>query len=148
VEHSAGGIVVRATGEADQPLVLLIRDSYDNWGFPKGHIESGEPAQRAAVREVEEETGLSSLEMHGLVDTIDWWFRFRGRLIHKVCDFYLLLVQPGTSVETTPQLAEGISACEWLPYDTALERLSYANAKAVLTRAYAMLTGAQADGSS
>ena len=65
-----------------------------------------------------------------------------------MCDFYLLLVQPGMSAETTPQLAEGISACEWLPYDAALARLSYANARAVLTRAYAMLTGAQADGSS
>ncbi len=146
VEHSAGGVVVRATREADQPLVLLIRDSYDNWGFPKGHIESGEPADRAAVREVEEETGLSGLEVRGLVDTIDWWFRFRGRLIHKVCDFYLMVVQPGAPANTTPQRAEGISACEWLPYEAALERLSYVNARGVLSRAYAMLTGAQADG--
>lgn len=146
MEHSAGGVVVRTGLRADQPLVLLIRDSYDNWGFPKGHIESGEPAEHAAAREVEEETGLSGLETRGLVDTIDWWFRFRGRLIHKVCDFYLMVVPPDGSAETTPQEAEGISACEWLPYDSALQRLSYANARGVLTRTYAMLTGAQADG--
>jgi len=137
---------VQATGAADQPLVLLIRDSYNNWGFPKGHIEPGEPADRAAVREVEEETGLTGLEVRGLIDTIDWWFRFQGRLIHKLCDFYLMVVQPGTPADTTPQKAEGISACDWLPYDAALERLSYANARAVLARGYAMLTGAQADG--
>jgi len=146
-EHSAGGVVVRTTEHAERPLVLLIRDSYDNWGFPKGHVEPGEPTDRAAVREVEEETGLLHLELRGLIDTIDWWFRFRGKLIHKVCDFYLMVVKPGMSVATSPQQAEGISACEWLPYDRALERVSYANAKGVLSRAYAMITGTQADGS-
>jgi 8-oxo-dGTP pyrophosphatase MutT (NUDIX family) len=146
-EHSAGGVVVRTTDGTEQPLVLLIRDSYDNWGFPKGHVEPGEPTDHAALREVEEETGLVQLELRGLIDTIDWWFRFRGTLIHKVCDFYLMVVQPGMSVATAPQQAEGISACEWVPYEQALERLSYANAKGVLSRAYAMITGAQADGS-
>jgi 8-oxo-dGTP pyrophosphatase MutT (NUDIX family) len=147
IEHSAGGVVMLAASQPDQPLVLLIRDSYDNWGFPKGHIEPGEPPEHAALREVEEETGLGGLDSRGLVDTIDWWFRFHGRLIHKACDFYLMVVEPGSSAETTPQLAEGISACEWLPYAAALERLSYANARAVLARAYGMLTGGQADGS-
>jgi 8-oxo-dGTP pyrophosphatase MutT (NUDIX family) len=146
-EHSAGGVVMRLTARPEQPLVLLIRDSYDNWGFPKGHVEPGEPTDHAALREVEEETGLTALELRGLIDTIDWWFRFRGRLIHKVCDFYLMVLPPGTSAETSPQRGEGISACEWVPYDQALARLSYANATAVLARAYAMITGAQADGS-
>lgn len=146
-EHSAGGVVVRLAGQAEEPFVLLIRDSYDNWGFPKGHVEPGEPTPDAAVREVQEETGLAGLEMRGPIDTIDWWFRFRGRLIHKVCDFYLMVVPPGTSAITSPQRSEGISACEWLPYREACERLSYENARGVLARAYAMLTGEQADGS-
>jgi 8-oxo-dGTP pyrophosphatase MutT (NUDIX family) len=145
-EHSAGGVIMRSTNHPEQPLVLLIRDSYDNWGFPKGHIEPGEPTDHAAVREVAEETGLGGLDLRGLIDTIDWWFRFRGRLIHKVCDFYLMVVPPGSSTDTKPQRAEGISACDWVPYDAALERLSYANARAVLARAYGMMTGAQADG--
>ena len=137
---------MQATERGDQPLVLLIRDSYDNWGFPKGHIEPGEPADHAAAREVAEETGLTALELRGLIDTIDWWFRFRGRLIHKMCDFYLMVVESDAPTNCTPQAAEGISACEWLPYQAALDRLSYANARSVLTRGFAMLTGEQADG--
>ena len=40
LEPSAGGVVMHA-GD-DEPRYLLIRDSYGNWGFPKGHLESGE----------------------------------------------------------------------------------------------------------
>ena len=39
-ETSAGGVVYRREGAA--PVFLLIRDSYHNWGFPKGHLEDGE----------------------------------------------------------------------------------------------------------
>jgi len=127
-----------AAGDAE-PLFLLIRDSYENWGFPKGHVERGERREDAARREVEEETGLRSLSVEGLIDTIDWWFRFKGRLIHKVCDFYLMAVPPGTPATTSPQAAEGITACEWVPYETARARISYANARDVLARAYAMV---------
>ena len=87
-EVSAGGVVYRPDG--GRPLFLLIRDSYDNWGFPKGHLENGEAPEHAAVREVVEETGLAAVECRGAIETIDWYFRFRGRLIHKVCHFYLM----------------------------------------------------------
>ena len=133
-ETSAGGVVFRT--EAGQPLFLLIRDSYRNWGFPKGHLESGELPDRAALREVAEETGLSALTLRGEIDTIDWYFRFRGRLIHKVCHFYL--IESATST-TNPQRTEGITACRWAPLDRALEMISYENARLVLRRAAAMV---------
>ena len=84
------------------------------------------------MREVSEETGLSDLSIRGLIDTIDWHFRFRGRLIHKICHFYLM--ETVTS-ETCPQRAEGITACRWLPFDEAEELISYANARDVLRKA-------------
>src|SRR2546426_12793651 len=40
---------------------LLIKDSYDNWGFPKGHLDDGESPAEAALRETAEETGLARL---------------------------------------------------------------------------------------
>ena len=134
-ETSAGGVVYRLADGA--PLFLLIRDSYANWGFPKGHLERGERAEDAAVREVREETGVSELALRGAIDTIDWHFRFRGRLIHKVCHFFLMET---LDAATAPQRAEGITACTWLSFDEALASISYVNARQVLQRAHDMVT--------
>jgi hypothetical protein len=46
-ETSAGGVIFRRDPNGT-PRYLLIRDSYRNWGFPKGHLEPGEPPADAA----------------------------------------------------------------------------------------------------
>jgi 8-oxo-dGTP pyrophosphatase MutT (NUDIX family) len=135
-EVSAGGIVFRRDGE--RTFYLLIRDPYRNWGFPKGHLEEGEEPAAAAVREVGEETGLSGLELRAAVETIDWTFRFRGRQIHKVCHFFLMETEQR---RTTPQSAEGITACRWASYEQATKMIAYDNARAVLAQAHALLQG-------
>ena len=138
-ETSAGGIVFRlANGE---PQYLLIRDSYRNWGFPKGHLEAGEQPEAAAVREVGEETGLEDLALRGLVDTIEWDFRFRGDLIHKVCHFFLM--EAGRS-RTSPQRTEGITACRWSTFREAERMVAYRNAREVLRRAHDMILSSAA----
>jgi len=134
-ETSAGGIVFRMVD--GQPHYLLIRDSYRNWGFPKGHLEDGERPEDAALREVAEETCLGDLAVRSAIDTIDWFFRFRGQLIHKVCHFYLMET---SSTSTSPQHAEGITACRWSPFNEAQALISYSNAREVLRRAQEMLT--------
>jgi 8-oxo-dGTP pyrophosphatase MutT (NUDIX family) len=130
-EVSAGGIVFRRLPE-QPPEFLLIRDSYQKWGFPKGHLEEGESPGEAALRETMEETGLEALRLHGPIRIIDWHFRLRGRLIHKYCHFFLFECLEG---EPRPQLDEGISDCRWLPLEGAMATLSYDNARGVLRRA-------------
>jgi 8-oxo-dGTP pyrophosphatase MutT (NUDIX family) len=115
---------------------LLIKDSYGNWGFPKGHLEHHEPAAEAARREVAEETGLDDLVLHGPIQVIDWYFRFRGKTIHKYCHFFLFESRSG---EATPQIEEGISDCAWQPLERALEVVSYDNARGVLERGAEMV---------
>lgn len=127
LETSAGGVVVRRDG--DRTLYLLIRDSYGNWGFPKGHVEAGERPGDAAMREVREETGIVDVRLSGAIHTIDWYFRFRGRLVHKVCHFYLMQTD---DTETCPQQDEGITACRWEAYHDAVVLVSYENARDVL----------------
>ena len=127
VETSAGGVIYRWCGS--EPHVLLIRDRYHHWGFPKGHLEGAETAAAAALREVMEETGLTELRLGPRLHTIDWFFRFRGRLIHKYCHFFLIECPRG---ETCPQAEEGITECVWLPLEQAIASISYDNARDVL----------------
>ena len=89
------------------------------------------------MREVVEETGLDGVALRGAIETIDWYFRFRGRLIHKICHFYLMETE---CAETAPQVAEGITACRWAPYEEAVRLVSYANAREVLKRAQVMVS--------
>ena len=98
VETSAGGVVFRR--EPDGIRFLLIRDPYENWGLPKGHVEGEETPVEAALREVAEETGLPGLRAAEELPTIDWYFRDRGRLVHKFCHFYLVESPVG---DPTPQ---------------------------------------------
>jgi 8-oxo-dGTP pyrophosphatase MutT (NUDIX family) len=143
LEVSAGGIVFRRVpGEGAR--YLLIRDSYNNWGFPKGHLEGEESPAQAAMRETAEETGLSHLVLQGPIRVIDWHFRFRGRHIHKYCHFFLFESPDG---EACPQVDEGITACQWRPLSEALDILSYDNARGVLKRAGEMVRTLVAVGS-
>ena len=140
-ETSAGGVVFR---RADDGAIryLLIKDSYGHWGFPKGHLEQGETPAEAAARETTEETGLDDLRLHTPIAMIDWYFRHRGRLIHKFCHFFLLESERGDPI---PQLDEGITECRWRPLEEALVEVDYANAREVLRRA-AELTGTLSQG--
>ena len=137
-ERSAGGVVIRRIEGGVH--VLLIRDPYGKWGLPKGHLEGTETSVEAAVREVEEETGLSSLVVGPELGTIDWYFRLEGRLIHKYCDYFLMVSAAG---DPTPELAEGITECRWIALDESVETVAYDNARTIMQRA----RGAVMDGS-
>jgi len=57
IVRAAGGLVCRNRGGAVE-IVLVHRPAYDDWAFPKGKLHRGESEREAALREVEEETGL------------------------------------------------------------------------------------------
>ena len=115
-----------------EPRVLVIRDPYQNWGLPKGHLEEGEGSGEAAAREVTEETGLSDLVLGPELATIDWYFRAGGKLVHKFCAFYLMKSVSGDPV---PEEEEGITECVWMSLDEAAARISYDNAREVVNAA-------------
>jgi 8-oxo-dGTP pyrophosphatase MutT (NUDIX family) len=140
-EVSAGGVVVRVVDGA--PHVLLIRDPYRNWGLPKGHVEGGEEPPEAALREVQEETGLDALVLGPVLGTIDWHFRIRGTLVHKYCHFFLMVSPDG---DTKPQHAEGITECRWLPLEEAMRSVTYDNAREMIRIAVRILDESGVDG--
>jgi len=83
IKHRSAGIVV--VRQQDGEWRFLILRAYRNWDFPKGLIEPGEKPLAAAVRETEEETGLTGLDFHWGTECIDT--EMYGD--HKVASYYL-----------------------------------------------------------
>ncbi len=129
-ETSAGGVVYRCTPHGQQ--FLLIKDAYQNWGFPKGHVASGERYEETARRETQEETGLDRLIPRGALGVVDWYFQFKGKRIHKYCHFFLFESPAG---DPRPQVEEGITECRWYSREESLDAISYANAREMLEKA-------------
>jgi 8-oxo-dGTP pyrophosphatase MutT (NUDIX family) len=55
--EAAGGLIVREREGVPQ-VAVVHRSRYDDWSLPKGKLTEGESAEQAALREVEEETGI------------------------------------------------------------------------------------------
>ncbi|HKW45544.1 MAG TPA: NUDIX domain-containing protein, partial [Candidatus Eremiobacteraceae bacterium] len=56
--RGAGGIVSRSLPGGNVEIALVHRPGYDDWTLPKGKLDPAEPEEAAALREVEEESGL------------------------------------------------------------------------------------------
>jgi 8-oxo-dGTP diphosphatase len=65
VIQAAGGVVVREDGR----VAVVHRQRYDDWSLPKGKLDAGETFEQAALREVEEETGLRTRLVRELPST-------------------------------------------------------------------------------
>jgi len=75
------------------------------WSLPKGHVEPGETAEQAAIREVEEETGISG-EILARLGTIDFWFIADGRRVHKTVHHFLLRAVGGELSDADIEVTE------------------------------------------
>lgn len=120
-----------------EPLFLLMINRRGYWEFPKGHLKEGESDMMAALREVTEETGISNLEvLKGFKTTIKYRYMKQGRESDKEVTFYLMETRPQNVV-----ISDEHRGFVWLPYNEAMAKLSYNNARRVLTEAYTHLNG-------
>jgi 8-oxo-dGTP pyrophosphatase MutT (NUDIX family) len=134
VRRAAGCVVY--TGGPEQRRFLLIRDPYERWTLPKGHLEGAEDDQAAAVREVQEETGISG-DLGPHIGMIIYSFYHHGQPIEKRVTFFLMQVDGST--KTTPQTSEGISEVAWFPAEQARRMISYDQVRGIFDKAVGML---------
>ncbi len=135
-EHhrSAGGLVV------DGPRILLISTQNGRrWQLPKGHIEEGETAEAAAVREVCEETGVTGRVVAPL-SPVEYWYVEKGpRRVHKRVDYFLLVYVSGDAADFDPK---EVSGAEWFSWDIGLGKLTFDNERRVVEQARRLVEGA------
>jgi 8-oxo-dGTP pyrophosphatase MutT (NUDIX family) len=135
-EHSSGGAVIELRDGA--PFVAMIATrGRSRWGLPKGAVSPGETSEQAALREVQEETGIDA-EIIGHLDTIEYFFRAGDTLIKKSVDFYLMRYVGGT---LTPQLSE-VDDVEWVALAEAIQRSSFDSERKLLSLALEQIESA------
>jgi len=133
-EWSAGVILYRQGEQGREYLLLQHREGH--WGFPKGHIEREEDLHEAACRELREETGLSAVELvSGFQGLIEYEIERDGRPVHKRVIYFL-----GRTDQEEIKLSREHLAFQWLDFQTALERLTYENSRALLRQAERFLS--------
>lgn len=123
--RAAGGIVYRSRDDGVVEILLVHRPAYDDWSFPKGKLERGEDEETAAVREVEEETGLRCRLDREIATTRyrDW----RGR--PKTVRYWLM-----TPVGGRLAAANEIDEARFVPLAEAARLLSYERDRELLER--------------
>ena len=132
-EISAGVILVRNRSQRE----YLLLDYGSHWDFPKGHIEPGEDPQTTAARELQEETGIRDARIvPGFKESMRYFYRKAGEGMLKVVIFFLAETPTG---EVT--LSHEHSGYLWLPYEEAVKRLTFKNARELLAKARAFLDG-------
>ena len=104
------------------------------WSFPKGHLEAGETAEDAAIREVFEETGLTAA-ISAPLGTIAFWFMLDGKRIHKTVHHFLLIAEAGELSDADVE----VDAIEWIPLVDVATRLAYADERRLLPKAFEIL---------
>lgn len=123
---AGGGKVFNENGE----VLFIYRN--DKWDLPKGRVETKETLEEAALREVEEETGVQNLEITRPLDTTYHIFKRNGK--HKIKVTYWFEMKTSYSGTLTPQTKEGITKVEWLDEIAVQNALhqSYANIKSLI----------------
>lgn len=125
--RAAGGVLLRA-GDAGVEVAVIHRPKYEDWSLPKGKLDEGEDFEQAALREVEEETGMRA-EPSVELTSVSYRDR-KGRT--KLVRYWLMRPLDG---EFAP--GSEVDELRWLDPDAAAQLLSYEHDAALVREAVA-----------
>jgi len=139
---SAGGIIFRKADKNNVEIALVSVKGGTVWTLPKGLVEKWERPEEAAVREVEEETGLSGRVLTKIGDSSYWYYIKDDNIkCRKTVHFYLLEYVSGNTSDHNWE----VDSAEWFSIDEALKRLSYRGDRDIVQKAKEILAKRSAD---
>jgi ADP-ribose pyrophosphatase YjhB (NUDIX family) len=124
VIKAAGGILQRSTPRGDEVMVVY-RKRHQDWTLPRGKVKDGESFQEAAMREVQDETGCSC-RIGNYLGTIS----YSDNGVPKVVLFWKMTLVEDKGASNSDNIGEAL----WLQVPAAIERLTHAQEKALLSR--------------
>jgi 8-oxo-dGTP pyrophosphatase MutT (NUDIX family) len=135
--RSAGGVVLRGRGRGLRVAVMLSQ--FRTWVLPKGGIRPGERPEQAAARELQEEVGLTDLELKRELGWTEHDFEMHGRRYHKRVCWFLFLAPDDAEVSPHPE--QGAFDAGWLTQTQALRLLTHSDQRRMLRRALKLARG-------
>lgn len=147
LEKSVGALIFREKEGTIEYLVMQY--PHGHWEFPRGHVEGDETDEETMYREVEEETGISVTQLElqeGFRATMTFWYVARGnereqRIAEKKCltirkkVIFFLACMDGGAIALSHEHDDYL----WLTFDDAMKKLTYDNARRMITQAQTFL---------
>jgi 8-oxo-dGTP diphosphatase len=134
---SAGGVVYRRRGRRVEVALISVGEQ-NRWQLPKGLVGRGESPEEAALREVEEETGLAC-EIEGALERVEYWYFSKGGArrvrFHKFVHFYLMRYVSGDVSGHDDEVNEA----RWVELEEAEGMLAFKGEKKALAEAREMI---------
>jgi bis(5'-nucleosidyl)-tetraphosphatase len=114
---------------------LLLNYEAGHWDFVKGNVETNESEKQTVVRELQEETSITSAQfIDGFREAIAYFYRRQGLTVQKEVVFFVM-----ESYTDEVQLSFEHIGYAWLDYQHAMDKLTFKNAKDVLRKAHDFL---------
>ena len=135
IEETSAGIVLFRK-EGSKKLFLLLHYPSGHWDFVKGKMEQGESTHQTAIREAQEETGITDITfVENFEEWIEYNFKYQGELVQKKVVFFL-----AETKTKEIKISHEHSGYIWMDYNSSMEKTTFDNAKTVLTKAQKLLS--------
>lgn len=127
---AAGGMVFNPKKE------ILFIHRKGRWDLPKGKVDKGETLEEAAIREIEEETGVEGLKINRFIDTTYHILKRNGKYKLKETYWYEMFTEYDGKL--TPETKEGIKKAKWKNFEKSQKAIhkSYENIKLLFPSEY------------
>ena len=128
IEERSAGVILFNKTEGIQFLILKYPSGH--WDFVKGNIEEGEKEEETVKRELFEETGINSLQIHqGFNEKVEYNYYKKDRKVHKIVSYYL-----AETDQKEIKLSDEHLDSKWSDYEDLMKLITFENSREILKK--------------